>query len=305
MTEKEDKGSKNVPDPVGNASEKKTAALSKTSKSSAKKSTGKKVSVKSKEDLRKSEVVKDAEADKKKPKAADTKKKTTNKKSVKKEVAAAKSADTIEVAEKKREQKKKKVVKSQKKKEYLPRLITKYKNDIIPAMMKQFNYSNIHQVPKIDKISINVGMGLALQNSKLLDSAVEDLKVITGQKPIVTKAKRSVSNFKLRIGHNIGCKVTVRNEQMYEFLDRLISIAIPRVRDFRGLSDKSFDGFGNYNIGIKEQIIFPEIDYDKVESIHGMDISIVTTASGDEEAYTLLKLLGMPFVERTNAEAAV
>ncbi len=306
MAAKEDNGNKNVPDPVEDTSEKKTASKSGTTKSAAKKSTGKKVSARSKKDLKISEVVKDTKADKKKPKTADIKKKITKKESAKKEIAAAKESvetvETIEPKEKEQEQKKKKDVKPPKKKEYIPRLLTRYKNEIIPEMMKLFNYSNVHQVPIIDKITINVGMGLALQNSKLLDSAVVDLMVISGQRPVITKAKRSVSNFKLRIGNKIGCKVTVRKERMYEFLDRLISIAIPRIRDFRGLSDKSFDGFGNYSIGIKEQIIFPEIDYDKVESIHGMDINIVTTANGDEEAYALLKLFGMPFVERSQAE---
>ncbi|MFC1557163.1 50S ribosomal protein L5 [candidate division KSB1 bacterium] len=184
---------------------------------------------------------------------------------------------------------------------YVPRLQELYKQHIIHEMMKLFHYKNVMQVPKLEKITINVGMGKALQNIKLIDGAVEDLTIISGQKAIVTKAKRAVSNFKLRIGNPIGTKVTLRRAHMYEFLDRFISMAIPRIRDFRGLSDKAFDGFGNYTVGIKEQIIFPEIDYDKVEIIHGMDISIVTSAGTDEESRALLKLLGMPFVETESA----
>jgi large subunit ribosomal protein L5 len=185
------------------------------------------------------------------------------------------------------------------------RLYVKYKNEIIPALMKQFSYKNVNQVPKVVKISVNVGMGKALQNNKLLESAADDLAVITGQKPIITIAKKSISNFKLRAGNPIGCKVTLRRERMYEFLDRLITIAIPRIRDFRGIFDKAFDGFGNYTLGIKEQIIFPEINYDKVESIHGMDITIVTNAKTDEEARALLKLFGMPFVEASESMVTV
>ncbi|KPK95881.1 50S ribosomal protein L5 [bacterium SM23_31] len=164
-------------------------------------------------------------------------------------------------------------------------------------MIKLFKYKNVFEVPKLTKITLNTGMGKALQNNKLLDAALDDLAVISGQKPVVTVAKRSVSNFKLRVGNPIGCMVTLRRYRMYEFLERLITIAIPRIRDFRGISDKSFDGFGNYSLGIKEQIIFPEINYDNVESIHGLDINIVTNAKNDEQARALLKLFGMPFVE--------
>ena len=196
-----------------------------------------------------------------------------------------------------------KAKKDAKQKEYIPGLQLKYKDEIIQEMMKSFNYKNAFEVPKLVKITLNVGMGEALQNSKLLEAAVDDLAVITGQRPIITRAKRSVSNFKLREGNPIGCKVTLRSERMYEFLERFIAIAIPRVRDFRGLSDSSFDGFGNYNVGVKEQIIFPEIDYDKVESIHGMDVNIVTTAETDEEANVLLRLFGVPFAETAEVAA--
>jgi len=178
-----------------------------------------------------------------------------------------------------------------------PRVREKYLKEVIPAMIKQFAYENVMEVPEISKVTLNIGMGSALQNKKLLDAAAEDMTIIAGQRAVITNAKRSVSNFKLRTGNPIGCKVTLRRERMYEFLDRFVTIAIPRIRDFRGISEKSFDGFGNFNIGIKEQIIFPEIDYDKVESIHGMDISIVTTAKTDEEAKALLSLIGMPFAE--------
>ncbi|MFC1553211.1 50S ribosomal protein L5 [candidate division KSB1 bacterium] len=178
----------------------------------------------------------------------------------------------------------------------------KYKDEIVQEMIKKFKYANIHQVPRIDKISVNVGMGAALQNKKLLETAAEELGVITGQKPVITRAKKAISNFKLRIGNPIGCKVTLRKFKMYEFLDRFIAIAVPRIRDFRGLPNKSFDGFGNYSVGIKEHIIFPEIDYDKVDAIHGMDICFITTAKTDEEAKELLRLFGMPFA-RTEEES--
>ncbi len=211
-----------------------------------------------------------------------------------------------EKAPKAKEEKKPKAKDKKPKKEakidtVMPRLFEKYNNEVVPELIKMFKYKNINQVPKIQKITLNVGMGAALQNSKLLDSAAEDLTIISGQKSIITKARMAVSNFKLRIGNPIGSKVTLRRAKMYEFLDRFISIAIPRVRDFRGLSDKSFDGFGNYSVGIKEQIIFPEIDYDKVESVHGMDISIVTSAKSDEEGRALLRLIGMPFAEPESA----
>jgi large subunit ribosomal protein L5 len=179
--------------------------------------------------------------------------------------------------------------------EYSPRLISEYKKRVVPALMKRFKYDSVMQVPKIEKIVVNMGVGEAIQDSKLLDSAVEELQIITGQRPVVTKAKKAISNFKLRAGNRIGCKVTLRRWKMYEFLDRFINIDIPRIRDFRGLPDSAFDGRGNYTIGVKEQIIFPEIDYDKISRIRGMDICIVTTARTDEEAFELLSAFGMPF----------
>ncbi|MDZ7374950.1 MAG: 50S ribosomal protein L5 [candidate division KSB1 bacterium] len=178
---------------------------------------------------------------------------------------------------------------------YVPRLLERYRTVVVPHMMKKFNYKNVMQVPRLEKIVINMGVGEATENPKFLESAVEDLRMISGQQPLVTKAKKAISNFRLRAGTPIGCKVTLRRWRMYEFLDRLITIAIPRIRDFRGLSDKSFDGRGNYSLGIREQIIFPEIDYDKVDKIRGMDITIVTTAKTDEEAFELLAAFGMPF----------
>ncbi|ADU92635.1 MULTISPECIES: 50S ribosomal protein L5 [Geobacillus] len=175
------------------------------------------------------------------------------------------------------------------------RLKEKYVNEVVPALMSKFNYKSIMQVPKIEKIVINMGVGDAVQNPKALDSAVEELTLIAGQRPVVTRAKKSIAGFRLRQGMPIGAKVTLRGERMYEFLDKLISVSLPRVRDFRGVSKKSFDGRGNYTLGIKEQLIFPEIDYDKVNKVRGMDIVIVTTANTDEEARELLALLGMPF----------
>ncbi|ADI25192.1 50S ribosomal protein L5 [Geobacillus sp. G4] len=175
------------------------------------------------------------------------------------------------------------------------RLKEKYLNEVVPALMSKFNYKSIMQVPKIEKIVINMGVGDAVQNPKALDSAVEELTLIAGQRPVVTRAKKSIAGFRLRQGMPIGAKVTLRGERMYEFLDKLISVSLPRVRDFRGVSKKSFDGRGNYTLGIKEQLIFPEIDYDKVNKVRGMDIVIVTTANTDEEARELLALLGMPF----------
>jgi large subunit ribosomal protein L5 len=183
--------------------------------------------------------------------------------------------------------------------DYKPRLITEYREKIVPALIKKFGYKNVMEVPRIEKIVVNMGVGGAIQEAKLLERSIEDLATITGQRPIVLKAKKSISNFKLRAGNKIGCKVTLRRWRMYEFLDRLISVAIPRIRDFRGLSDRSFDGRGNYTIGIREQIIFPEIDYDKIDRIRGMDISIVTTAKTDEEAFELLSNFGMPFRKRS------
>ena len=175
------------------------------------------------------------------------------------------------------------------------RVKEKYLNTVKPALIEKFGYTSVMQAPKLDKIVVNMGVGDAMANSKALDAAVEDLTQIVGQKPIITKAKKSIANFKLREGVAIGCKVTLRGEKMYEFFDKLVSISLPRVRDFRGLSKNSFDGCGNYTIGIKEQLIFPEINYDKVFKIRGMDIVIVTTAKTDEEGRELLTLLGVPF----------
>ncbi len=171
----------------------------------------------------------------------------------------------------------------------------KYVKEIVPALMEKFNYDSVMQVPKIDKIVINMGIGDAVQNAKALDSAVEELEQLSGQKPVVTRAKKSIAGFRLREGMPIGAKVTLRGERMYEFLQKLISVALPRVRDFRGISNKAFDGRGNYTLGVKEQLIFPEIDYDKVSKVRGMDIVIVSTANTDEEARELLTQFGMPF----------
>ena len=178
---------------------------------------------------------------------------------------------------------------------YTPRLKTKYTQEVAPALMKKFEYKSSMQIPKFDKITINVGAGEARDNAKVLDAVVADLMKITGQKPVVTKAKKSVANFKLREGMNIGAKVTLRGDRMWEFMDRLFSIALPRVRDFRGINPNGFDGRGNYAMGIKEQLIFPEIEYDKIDKIRGMDIVFVTTANTDEEARKLLSLMGAPF----------
>lgn len=177
----------------------------------------------------------------------------------------------------------------------MARLKDKYKNEIAPALAKEFGIENPMGIPKVEKIVVNMGVGEAIANSKVLDTAVEELKSVTGQKPVVTKAKKSIAAFKLRQGMNIGTMVTLRGERMYEFLDRLISVALPRVRDFRGISGKAFDGRGNYTLGIREQLIFPEIDFNKVDKTRGMNISIVTTATNDEQARSLLKALGMPF----------
>ena len=178
---------------------------------------------------------------------------------------------------------------------YVPRLKTKYLNDVVPALMEQFQYKTVMQVPRIMKICINQGVGGATQDKKLVDVAMNELSTIAGQKAVSTKARTSVSNFKLREGMPIGVRVTLRNQQMFEFLDRLVTLALPRVRDFKGVNDKSFDGRGNYTMGITEQIIFPEIDIDKINKIQGMDITFVTTANTDAEALALLKALGMPF----------
>jgi len=178
---------------------------------------------------------------------------------------------------------------------YVPRMLEKYTKDVVPALIKRLGYKNKMQVPKIDKIVINMGVGDAVSDAKLIDEAVMCLREISGQKPVVTKAKKAISNFKLRENMPIGCKVTLRNERMYEFFDRLVSITIPRIRDFRGLSRKAFDGFGNYTLGIKEQIVFLEIDRDKISKITGMDICICTTAKKNADALALLEELGMPF----------
>ena len=179
----------------------------------------------------------------------------------------------------------------------MSRLKDVYKDEIVDAMIKKFGYKNIMEVPKLDKIVINMGVGEAKENAKVLDSAVKDLETITGQKVVLTRAKNSVANFKIREGMPIGCKTTLRGEKMYDFMDRLVNLALPRVRDFRGVSADSFDGRGNYALGVKEQLIFPEIEYDKVEKVRGMDVIVVTTAKTDEEARELLRLFGMPFAK--------
>ncbi|MBQ4557994.1 MAG: 50S ribosomal protein L5 [Clostridia bacterium] len=178
------------------------------------------------------------------------------------------------------------------------RLVEKYNNVVVPAIMKEKGYTNVYQVPKIDKIVVNRGLGDCKENAQSFNKAVEELAVITGQKPLVTTAKKSIANFKLRKGNKIGAKVTLRGTKMYEFLDRVISIALPRVRDFQGVSDKSFDGRGNYALGLKEQLVFPEISYDKIDKIRGLDIVIVTTAKNDEDAKLLLEYMGLPFRKR-------
>ena len=175
------------------------------------------------------------------------------------------------------------------------RLKEKYLNEVTPSLVEKFNYSSVMQTPKVDKIVINMGVGDAVSNAKNLEKAAEELALISGQKPIITKAKKSIAGFRLREGMPIGCKVTLRGERMYEFLDKLVSVSLPRVRDFHGISKKSFDGRGNYTLGVKEQLIFPEVDYDLVDKVRGMDIVIVTTANTDEEARELLGQLGMPF----------
>lgn len=177
----------------------------------------------------------------------------------------------------------------------VPRMVEKYRDQVVPALMKEFSYKNPMQVPRLRQIVLNVGMGEAIQNMKLLESAAGELGTITGQRPVITRAKKAIAGFKLRQGMPIGAKVTLRNRRMYEFLDRLVSVALPRIRDFRGVSPKAFDGRGNYTLGLKEQLIFPEITYDNVAAIHGMDITFVTTARTNEEGKALLRLLGMPF----------
>ena len=179
--------------------------------------------------------------------------------------------------------------------EMASRLKEKYLNEVVPGLQEQFKYTNVMAIPKLDKVVINIGLGEVTQNPKALDAAINDLTLITGQKPVVTKAKKSIAGFKLREGMPVGVKVTLRGDRMYEFVDRLVSVALPRVRDFRGVSPKSFDGRGNYSLGLKEQLIFPEIEYDKIDKIRGMEIVFATTAKTDEEGRALLKLLGMPF----------
>lgn len=185
---------------------------------------------------------------------------------------------------------------------YVPRLKEKYRDEVVPALEKQFGYDNIMEVPRLKKICVNRGVGEATENPKVIDEAIDELRRITGQQPSVSQAKKSVSTFNLREGMPIGAHVTLRDARMYEFLDRLITLALPSVRDFQGVPDKSFDGHGNYTLGVKEQIIFPEIDVDRVDTIRGLDITFVTTADTDEEAYALLKALGMPFVRREEKE---
>ena len=234
---------------------------------------------------------------------AETKKPAAKSAAVKK-TAAAKPATEKKVeapkaeapkAEVKKEAPAKKVSKGNKVRKESTRLLDKYENEVKKALMEKFHYSSIMQVPHLEKIVLNVGVGEAITNAKLLEEAVAELALITGQHPVITKAKKSIANYKLREGQAIGCKVTLRGIRMYEFYDRLVSIALPRVRDFRGVSKNSFDGRGSYTLGVKEQLIFPEIDYDKVSKIRGMDITVVTTARTDEEAFALLELLGMPF----------
>ena len=182
-----------------------------------------------------------------------------------------------------------------------PRLKERYRKEIVPALMKEFSYSNVMQAPVVHKIVINIGMGEALQTPKAMENAVRDLSDITGQRPVVTKAKRSVASFKLREGNPIGCTVTLRGNHMYDFLDKLVSVALPRLRDFQGVSRDSFDGRGNYTLGIREQLVFPEINYDKIDKVRGMEITIVTTARTDEEGRRLLQLVGMPFKHQVQA----
>lgn len=211
----------------------------------------------------------------------------------------AEKKQTKSPKEKKEKSKKKAVKQSAEKEIKIPsRLFDHYRSDIIPGLVKTFSYKNVMQVPKIEKIVVNMGVGAAVAEPKILEEAVRELESLTGQKASIRKAKKAISNFKLREGLSIGAMVTLRKERMYEFLDRLVNVALPRVRDFRGLSDKSFDGRGNYTLGIKEQIIFPEINVDKITRVLGMDVTIVTSAKSDNEAYELLKSFGMPFIKK-------
>jgi large subunit ribosomal protein L5 len=215
-----------------------------------------------------------------------------------KEKETKKKQPTAEKPEKKAAGKKEPAGKSEPQEKITPRLLERWRKEIVPALMKRFGYKNVMQVPRLEKISVNVGVGDAVQDPKILDGIVNELSIITGQRPTITRARKSISNFKLREGMPIGVRVTLRRAFMYEFLDRFINTAVPRIRDFRGVNDRSFDGRGNYTVGIKEQIIFPEIDVDKVSRIYGMDITIVTSAKNDEEAFELLKSFGLPFVRR-------
>ena len=228
--------------------------------------------------------------------AEETKKTTVKKTSTAK--AAAPKAEKVEAPKAEAPKAEKKIAKKgagNKVSAIQPRLKTKYENEVRKALMEKYNYSSTMQIPGLSKIVVNIGCGDATQDGKRLEEAVAELTQITGQKPIITKAKKSIASFKLREGQEIGCKVTLRGVRMWDFYDKLVSIALPRVRDFRGVSKNAFDGRGNYTLGIKEQLIFPEIDYDKVQKVRGMDIVIVTTARTDEEAFTLLDLMGMPF----------
>jgi large subunit ribosomal protein L5 len=215
-----------------------------------------------------------------------------------KEKESKKKQPTAAKPEKKAAGKKEAAPKTEPKERVTPRLLERWRKEIVPVLVKRFGYKNVMQVPRIEKISVNVGVGDAVQDPKILDGIVTELSIITGQRPTITRARKSISNFKLREGMPIGVRVTLRRSFMYEFLDRFINTAVPRIRDFRGMNDRSFDGRGNYTVGIKEQIIFPEIDVDKVTRIYGMDITIVTSAKNDEEAFELLKSFGLPFVRR-------
>ena len=230
----------------------------------------------------------------KKAEGAAAPKKAPAKKAAPKKEAAPK-AETKAAPKKEAAPKAEKASQGAPKAKIVSRLKEKYLNDVIPALVKKFNYTSVSEAPKLEKIVVNIGVGDATQNEKALEDSVNELKIISGQAPVVTKAKKSIASFKLREGQAIGCKVTLRGIRMYDFFDKLVSISLPRVRDFRGVSKTAFDGHGNYTLGVKEQLIFPEIDYDKVNKIRGMDIVIVTTAKSDEEAYELLALLGMPF----------
>ena len=230
------------------------------------------------------------------PKKAPAKKAAPKKEAAPKaETKAAPKKEAAPKAETKAAPKAEKASQGAPKAKIVSRLKEKYLSDVIPALVKKFNYTSVSEAPKLEKIVINIGVGDATQNEKALEDSVNELKIISGQAPVVTKAKKSIASFKLREGQAIGCKVTLRGIRMYDFFDKLVSISLPRVRDFRGVSKTAFDGHGNYTLGVKEQLIFPEIDYDKVNKIRGMDIVIVTTAKSDEEAYELLALLGMPF----------